>query len=91
MAEFQLEAQSLKKGDEILVTGPTTGAIYHTLDEIQMQHESVEEINKGERFAIKFPEKIRPGDKLFKIITVEQKKRFVERERTDSASGVSPH
>lgn len=91
VAEFQLEAQSLKKGDEILVTGPTTGAIYHTLDEIQMQHESVEEINKGERFAIKFPEKIRPGDKLFKIITVEQKKRFVERERTDSASGVSPH
>ncbi len=91
VAEFQLEAQALKKGDEILVTGPTTGAIYHTLDEIQMEHETVNEINKGDRFAIKFPEKIRPGDKLFKIITVQQKKRFVERERTDEASGSAPH
>lgn len=91
VAEFQLEAQTLKRGDEILVTGPTTGAVYHTLDEIQMQHEIVEEINKGDRFAIKFPEKIRPGDKLFKIITVPQKKRFVERERTDEATGSAPH
>ena len=79
VVEFLLEAQSLKKGDQVLITGPTTGAIYHTLDEMQMEHATVEEVDKGNRFAFKFPEKIRPGDKLYKIVQVTKKKRFVEK------------
>lgn len=93
VAEFQLEAQTLKSGDQVLITGPTTGAIYHTLGEMQMQHAKVDEVNKGDRFAFKFPEKIRPGDKLYKIITVEKKRRFVERNDNDKPNfeGIAPH
>jgi len=79
VAEFQMETQSLKVGDEILITGPTTGAIFQTVEEIRVNMEPVEETVKGERFSIKVSEKIRPSDKLFKLVKVEQKKKFVEK------------
>ena len=34
VAEFKLEAGEIRKGDKLLVTGPTTGALYFTADEI---------------------------------------------------------
>ena len=79
VAEFLLETQSLKVGDEILITGPTTGAVSQIVDEIRVDLKSVEEAVKGEKFSIKVNEKIRPSDKLFKIVKVEQKKKFVEK------------
>lgn len=79
VAEFLMETQSLKVGDEILVTGPTTGAVTQIVDEIRVDLESVEETVKGEKFSIKMIEKIRPSDKLFKLVTVAPKKRFVEK------------
>lgn len=78
VAEFSLETQSLKIGDEILVTGPTTGAIYLTIDELHVNYKSVNEATKGDTFSVKFPEKMRPGDKLYKIVTIEKKRKFVE-------------
>lgn len=79
VAEFLMETQSLKVGDEILITGPTTGALFQTVDEIRVDLKSVEETVKGEKFSIKVADKIRPSDKLFKMVKVEQKKRFVEK------------
>ncbi len=79
VAEFLMETQSLKVGDEILITGPTTGAIFQTIDEIRVDLKPVQETVKGERFSIKVSEKIRPSDKLFKLVKVEQKKKFVEK------------
>lgn len=66
VAEFQMETNSLKVGDEILITGPTTGAVTKIVDEIRVDLKSVPETVKGERFSIKLDEKIRPSDKLFK-------------------------
>lgn len=79
VAEFLLETQTLKVGDEILITGPTTGAVTQIVDEIRVDLKSVEETVKGERFSIKVQEKIRPSDKLFKLVTVTPKKKFVEK------------
>lgn len=79
VAEFLMETQSLKVGDEILITGPTTGAIFQTVEEIRVDLKSVQETVKGEKFSIKISEKIRPSDKLFKMVTVERKKKFVEK------------
>lgn len=67
VAEFLMESQSLRVGDEILITGPTTGAVIHRVDEIRVDLKPVEETVKGERFSIRVPEKIRPSDKLFKL------------------------
>lgn len=78
VAEFALETQSIKVGDELLITGPTTGAIFITPTEIQVDYKTVDEAVKGDVFSIKCEEKIRPSDKLYKIITVEKKRKFVE-------------
>ena len=79
VAEFLMETQSLKVGDEILITGPTTGAVTQTVEEIRVDLQSVEETVKGEKFSIKVNEKIRPSDKLFKLVSVERKKKIVEK------------
>lgn len=79
VAEFLIESQTLKVGDEIVITGPTTGAVFQTVEEIRVDLQPVQETVKGEKFSIKVNEKIRPSDKLFKMVTVEKKKRFVEK------------
>lgn len=76
VAEFLMETQSLKVGDEILITGPTTGAIFDTIKEIRVDLQPVEETVKGEKFSIKLDSKIRPSDKLFKMVTVAHKNKF---------------
>jgi putative protease len=80
VAEFLMETQSLKVGDEILITGPTTGAVIQTVDEIRVDLKSVQETVKGEKFSMKVTEKIRPSDKLFKMVKVERKKQFIEKD-----------
>lgn len=79
VAEFLMETQSLKVGDEILITGPTTGAVFQTVEEIRVDLKPVQETVKGEKFSIKVNEKIRPSDKLFKLVKIEKTKRFVEK------------
>lgn len=79
VAEFLMETQSLKVGDEILITGPTTGAVTQIVDEIRVDLNVVEETVKGEKFSIKLADKIRPNDKLFKLVKVTPKKKFVEK------------
>lgn len=74
VAEFEMESGSLKVGDEILITGPTTGAVMQTIDEIRVELSSVLETVKGERFSFKVGEKVRPSDRLYKMVPVEQKK-----------------
>ena len=62
------EAQELHKGDKILIIGPTTGVIEQVLDEIQVDYQVVETVHKGDRFSIPVKEKIRPSDKVFKVV-----------------------
>lgn len=65
VAEFLMEAGELKVGDEVVITGPTTGALMLTVEEIRVDLKPVEKTVKGERFSIKTGTKIRPSDKLF--------------------------
>lgn len=66
VAEFLMESGELHVGDEIIITGPTTGAIILTLDEIRVDLKPVEKAVKGDRFSIKVPQKIRPSDRLYR-------------------------
>ncbi|MDE6191245.1 MAG: U32 family peptidase [Muribaculum sp.] len=65
VAEFLMESGELKVGDEIVITGPTTGAIIMTVDEIRVDLKPVERAVKGDRFSIKVDKKVRPSDKLY--------------------------
>ncbi|BAX80077.1 MAG: peptidase U32 family protein [Labilibaculum antarcticum] len=70
VAEFLLESQELKVGDEILITGPTTGVIETTVKEIRVDMKSVEKAVKGDSFSISMDTMIRRSDKLYKIVEV---------------------
>ena len=69
VGEFLIEAHTLKKGDKIIITGPTTGIIETSVEEIRVDDKSVEEANKGEYFSIRVDETIRASDKLYKVVT----------------------
>ncbi|MBR2377960.1 MAG: U32 family peptidase, partial [Bacteroidaceae bacterium] len=73
VAEFLLESGELSVGDEILITGPTTGAIFVTIEEIRVALKPVEKAVKGQHFSIKIEQKIRPSDKLYKWVDTNRK------------------
>lgn len=72
VAEFSVDAAEFSVGDKMLITGPTTGVIYVTPDEIHDDVQAVQTARQGTRVAIKVPAKVRPSDKLFRIDTVEE-------------------
>ncbi len=67
VAEFLIEASEISVGDKLLITGPTTGAIFIDLDEIRYDLKPVQTAHKGEHISIKVPSKVRPSDKLYKL------------------------
>ncbi len=75
VAEFLVEAAEVSVGDKLLITGPTTGAVFTTLEEARVDLKPVPTVHKGEHFSMKM-EKIRPSDKLYKLVSTEELKRF---------------
>lgn len=75
VAEFLVEAAEVSVSDKLLITGPTTGAVFMTLDEARVDLKPVDTVHKGEHFSMKM-EKMRPNDKLYKLVTVEELKKF---------------
>lgn len=75
VAEFLMENDELSVGDEIVITGPTTGAVIMTVKEIRVDLKPVEKTVKGERFSIQVDERIRPSDRLFVWRDAEEAKR----------------
>ena len=74
VAEFKLETGPLKIGDEIYITGPTTGLIKTTVSEIQLDMKPVTEAPKGSYISISMDTKIRKSDKLYKIVDASEVK-----------------
>lgn len=68
IAEFKIEAYDIKKGDKILVTGPTTGAKELQLDEFFVDEVVAEKAIKGDSCTIKLPFRVRLSDKLYKMV-----------------------
>ncbi|HJS01562.1 MAG TPA: peptidase U32 family protein [Flavobacterium sp.] len=68
IAEFKIEAYDIKKGDKILITGPTTGAQELILDEMYINNVNTEKAIKGDNCTLKVPFRIRLSDKLYKIV-----------------------
>ena len=71
VAEFTCEATEFSVGDKLLGTGPTTGVMYLTCNEIRYELEKVDTARKGTHVSIPVTGKIRPSDKLFKIVKAE--------------------
>jgi putative protease len=69
--EFLLESHSLSVGDEILITGPTTGVIQNIVTDMHLNNAPVKSVQKGDSFTISLDTKIRPSDKLYKIVDAQ--------------------
>lgn len=69
VAEFLVETKyGIKKGDEVLIIGPTTGVIELKVGEMHVGESVAEECQKGDLFSIAVPDKIRTSDKLYKWV-----------------------
>lgn len=68
VGEFKIEAADISVGDKMLVTGPTTGAMNFDLAEVRLDLLPVSAAQKGTLVSIKLPGKVRPNDKLFKLV-----------------------
>lgn len=66
VGEFYMEAGELNVGDEVVLTGPTTGAQIFEVAEIQVGGRSVSKAVKGDAFSIPVPAKVRPSDRLYR-------------------------
>ena len=75
VSEFLVEAAEVSVGDKLLITGPTTGALFMTLEEARVDLEPVQTVKKGQHFSMK-SDKIRPSDKLYKLVSTEELKKF---------------
>ena len=69
VAEIAVEANTFAKGDKLLITGNSTGAMFLNADEIRYELNPVELAEQGWRVSIPVPDKVRPNDKLFKLVT----------------------
>ena len=74
VAEFTCEAAEFSVGDRLLITGPTTGVMYIDVAEIRYELLPVQTAHKGQHISFAVPGKIRPSDKLFKIVKEEKSK-----------------
>ncbi len=68
VGEFKMDSHSLKKGDKILIIGPTTGVLEHVVEGMRKDDKAVEEVRKGDEFTISIDETIRSSDRLYKMV-----------------------
>lgn len=71
VAEFLLESHDLSVGDEVIITGPTTGIIQTKIKEIRVNLKPVDKAVKGETFSIKVDDVVRRSDKMYKLVKRE--------------------
>ena len=68
VAEIAVEASEIEKGQNMLITGPTTGILKFDANEIRYDLQPVDKAEKGWRVSIPVPDKVRPNDKVYKLL-----------------------
>jgi len=71
IGQFQIEAYDLTVGDKILITGPTTGAKQAEVISMMVNDELKETATKGDEITLPIEFRIRPSDKLYKLVKTE--------------------
>ncbi len=66
VAEFKMESGEIRPGDELVITGPTTGAVIFTAGELRLDSGPVDVVRKGQVFSVAVPEKVRLSDRLYR-------------------------
>jgi putative protease len=67
VAAVEITDGTVAVGDTLHFLGHTTD-VESTVHSIQIEHASVTEAKKGDSVGVKVPEKVREGDKVYKIV-----------------------
>lgn len=67
VASFRIEADSMRAGEEVLVTGPTTGALSAVPGELRVDDRIVEVADRGMEVTFRVDRKVRRGDALYRM------------------------
>ena len=68
VAEIAVEASEIALNEKMLITGTTTGVMKFTASEIRYDLKPVDRAEKGWRVSLPVPDKVRPNDKVYKIV-----------------------
>jgi putative protease len=74
VGEFLIETGEINEGDEILITGPSTGVMEMTVSELKVNRDTVLSATRGDHITFPVPDVIRRSDKLYKIVDASQVK-----------------
>ena len=69
MSEFKIEAFDIKRGDKLLITGPTTGVQELVLEDMYVNDVLADNAKKGDSCTFFTDFRTRPSDKLYKIVS----------------------
>jgi putative protease len=72
IGEFNVLSHGVKVGDKLLITGPTTGVIETEITSMMVDDKDAQEAKKGHVVTFPISEKIRPSDKIYKILPAEE-------------------
>lgn len=72
VGEFRCEAHTLQEGDQVMISGPTTGIVYARIQELRVDGVQNPKAAKGDLITFAIDEKIRPSDKLYKLVPDQQ-------------------
>ncbi|MDW7691715.1 peptidase U32 family protein [Flammeovirgaceae bacterium SG7u.111] len=72
IGEFKIETGELSVGDEVMITGPTLGVHRMKVENLRYELKDVEKVEKGQVFSMPVDIKLRPSDKLFKLVVREK-------------------
>ena len=68
ISEFKIEAFDIKRGDKLLITGPTTGVQELVLEDMYVNDVLADNAKKGDSCTFFTDFRTRPSDKLYKIV-----------------------
>lgn len=70
--ECKLESYYLEKGEEVIIVGSSTGVVEFKVEEIRFELKPVDRVEKGALFSMVSPEKVRRGDKVYKLVEIKK-------------------
>jgi len=65
IVEVELKAGDIHIGDQLVISGPTTGVVYSEVTELRLDDVAVQQAPKGSRCTLPCPERVRKGDKVY--------------------------
>jgi putative protease len=68
VASFLVESEPIAPGDSLLITGPSTGALYASPAEIRVDDTVVDQAVRGSEPSFKVERRVRTTDRLYKLV-----------------------